>query len=146
MSSVSNNNPGASASSGSVAVFAPVAAPILRSLEPIDVAKFLKERERYEVEIEAKKADLPSLKPLPYTASIDRSLLKQVFVIGKLDTIAPDAVTISDLTDDNIKAYIKSLIVAPGTSKADPTVIKKALQGFSMPMNIEDADARTHLS
>ena len=42
-----------------VSVFAPIAAPVLRSVDLVQVAKFLKERECYELEILSKQADLP---------------------------------------------------------------------------------------
>ena len=39
--------------SGSATVFTPISAPIIRSVDPVKVARFLKERERYEIEISA---------------------------------------------------------------------------------------------
>ena len=131
--------------SGSVSVFAPVAAPVLRSVDPVKVARFLKERERYELEISAKQAEVPSLKVLPYTASIDRSLLKNLFFMGKFDSIAADASSAKDLTDAHIEMYIKSLVSRPSNADFDPSIIEKALEGFSMPTYIANADARiTH--
>lgn len=73
------------------ALFTPVSAPIFRSVDPIEVARFLKERERYELEIKAKAAELPSLKAVTYTASIDRSLLKSLVYMGDLEPFAPGA-------------------------------------------------------
>eukprot|EP00171_Calliarthron_tuberculosum_P001450 IDg1450t1 len=58
-----------------VSVFAPIAAPVVRSVDPVMIVKFLKECESYELEILSKKADLPTLKALSYSASIDRTLL-----------------------------------------------------------------------
>ncbi len=52
-----------------MALFAPIVAPLLRSVDPVKVAAFLKESERYEMEILAKQAEVPSLKPAPYTGS-----------------------------------------------------------------------------
>lgn len=134
--------PGVSASAGSVPVFAPISAPILRSVDPIKVVRFLKERERYELEIAAKQAEVPTLKSLPYTASIDRTLLKSLFYMGKFDDIAPEANTAKDLTDEHIQAYVKSLVSRSDTGALDPTIIESALSGFAMPTKILDAEAR----
>lgn len=38
----------------SVTLFSPIAAPILRSVDPVKLTLFLKDRERYELEIVAK--------------------------------------------------------------------------------------------
>lgn len=46
------------------------------------VAVFLKERERYKLEVEAKGLETPSLKPVTLTVSIDRSLLQNVIHMG----------------------------------------------------------------
>ncbi len=45
-------------------VFAPIS-PVLRSVDPIQVAAFLKERERFEMEIAAKQAEIPALAAVP---------------------------------------------------------------------------------
>lgn len=128
-----------------IAVFAPIAAPILRSVDPIQVAKFLKERERYELEIQAKQAQVPSLTTLPYSASIDRALLKSLVFMGKFDVIAPAVEKAQDLTDDHIRTYVHQLIAASNANELDPIVIENALEGFKMPMHIANADARvTH--
>lgn len=50
----------------SVSVFAPIAAPILRTVDPVRVATFLKERERYELEIEFKQLQIPMFRAFPY--------------------------------------------------------------------------------
>lgn len=75
----------------------------MRSVAPIRVARFLKERERHELEITAKQSELPTLFP-PYTANIDRSLLKNLVFKGKFEKIAPNTLSASDLTDENIKS------------------------------------------
>ena len=126
----------------SVSVFAPIAAPVLRSVDPIQVARFLKERERYELEIAAKKTEVPSLKVLPYSASIDRTLLKNLFFMGKFDTIAPTTSTAAELSDEHIKAYVESIVSRSGGTVNNPALIEKALEGFVMPTHIADADAR----
>ena len=124
------------------AIFAPISAPVLRSVDPVRVASFLKERERYELEITAKQTEIPSLKTVPYTASIDRTLLKSLFYMGKFYLVAPNAASANELTDEQLKAYIESLVNRPDSASVDPAVIESALSGLTMPMKIHDADAR----
>lgn len=97
------------------------------------------------MEIASKQLEIPTLKVLPYTASIDRSLLKSLFFIGKFDVIAADITQYDLLSDEHIKTYVKSLVSSTDISEIDPDVIEKALEGFSMPNSISNADARiTH--
>lgn len=128
-----NNDNAAPADSASVPVFAPIVAPILRSIEPIKADRFLKEREQYEIEISAKKSEVPSLQTLPYTASIDRTLLKSLFFMRKFDNIAPAANKAKDLDKDSIETYIQYLVSRSYNAPFDPTVIESALKKFSMP-------------
>ena len=124
-----------------VSVFAPIAAPVLCSVDPVQVARFLKERERYELEILSKQADLPNLTALPYTASIDRTLLKSLFFMGKFDNIAKGVESASSLNNKHIKTYVQSL-VSRTDKTLDHVAIEKVLADLSMPMEIADADAR----
>ena len=124
-----------------VSVFAPIAAPVLRSVDSFQVARFLKKRERYEFEIFSKQADLPNLTELPYTASIDRTLLKSLFFMGKFDNIAKGVASASSLNDEHIKTYVQSL-VSRTDKTIDHVVIEKVLADLAMPMEIADADAR----
>lgn len=123
-------------------IFDPIAAPILGGVDPVLVARFLKERERYELEILAKQDEVPTLKMLPYNASIDRTLLKSLFYMGKFDKFAADATSVTDLTDDEIKAYIEFIVARSDTAAFDPSIIESALSGFVMQTKITDADAR----
>ena len=84
VNNMENPNPSTSA-----ALFTPISAPILRSVDPVEIARFIKERDRYEVEIESKQGELPNLKLLPYQASIDRSLLKKLLFMGDFEDFAP---------------------------------------------------------
>ncbi len=122
-------------------LFAPIAAPVLRSVDPVEAARFVRERERYELEITSKQVEMPTLKVLPYTASVDRTLLKSLFYMGKFDEIAKDATNVADLTDTHIETYVKALVTRPDTASFNPTIIKSALVGFAMP-KIVDADDR----
>ena len=128
-----------------IALFAPISASVLQSVDPTLGACFLKERERYELEITAKPAEAPTMALVPYTASIDRSLLKSLFYMGKFDEIAPNAEDAGSLTSDNIKQYVDSLVKRCSSGINDPSIIEKALESFSMPTHITEADARVTL-
>lgn len=67
------------------------------------MSHFHKEGERYELEISTKHAAVPTLKTLPYSASVDRSLLKSLFYVWKFDEICPKTAAVKDLTDDDIE-------------------------------------------
>lgn len=114
----------------------------MRSVDPVQVTRFLKERERYELEVKTKKAEIPTLTALPYSASIDRSLLKNLVFMGKFDAIAEDIDSADELTDQQIETFIASFIKRSSTTDIDPNVIDKALEGFGMPMKISNAEAR----
>lgn len=68
-----------------VSVVAPNAAPGHRSIYLVQVAPFLKARERYELEMSSKQPELATLKALPYCASIDRTLLTNLVFMRKCD-------------------------------------------------------------
>lgn len=107
--SVSSNMSSSPPDAEDVALFAPIFAPILRSVHTIRVTLFSKERNCYEMEINVKKAEFPTLTAAPYSASINRSLLKSLFYMGKFDFIAPKASSVAELTNGNLTAYIKSI-------------------------------------
>ena len=128
--------------SASAALFTPISAPILRSVDPVEIARFIKERDRYEVEIESKQGELPNLKPLPYQASIDRSLLKNLLFMGDFEEFAPDAETVEEISNDQIKSFIESKVSFDDEEEANPQVILNALKGLRMPMHITNPKAR----
>eukprot|EP00171_Calliarthron_tuberculosum_P019612 IDg19612t1 len=117
------DDPAPQTSTAAVSVFAPISVPVLRSVDPTVVVKFLKE-------------------PLPYTASIDRTLLKSLFYMGKFDNIAEEAVTVNDLTDENVQAYINSLVRRSENGFVDHVAIETVLADFVMPMKIAGSDSR----
>lgn len=124
-----------------VSVFAPISHPVLRTVDPVKVARFVKEREQYETEVEEKSKEVPNLTKASYKVSVDKSLLETMLFLGKFDSIAPDATSVSDLTDDNIKSLIQS-IVTKDDSTFDPKVVDQALSNVAMSMEIADAEAR----
>ncbi|CAN8061403.1 unnamed protein product [Agarophyton chilense] len=106
------------------------------------VARFLKERERYELEVTAKQSQVLSLEVLPYKASVDRSLLKSLHYMGKFEKLAPNAQSFKDLTDEVIKTFVESLVKRTESDAFDPTIIESALNGFLMPTKVFDPEAR----
>lgn len=75
------------ASTGAVSVLVPIAATLVRSIDHIYVAKFLT-RDLYQLEVTSNQSEQWKLKKLPYTASIDSSLLKSLFGVRKFEEIA----------------------------------------------------------
>ena len=128
------------APTGAVTVFQPISYPFLRSLDPVKISIFLKERERYELEIAEKQIELPTLTAAPFTACIDRTLLRNMHFLGRFDDIAPN-VAVSGLTSDHVKRFIFGLVKKP-TSGYDPRAIDNALRGLTMPSHIADAESR----
>ncbi len=102
----------------------------------------MKKRERYELERFSKPADMPNLKAVPYTASVDRNLLKSLFFMGKFDNIGEEAESVSNLTDGHIKLYVESLVKRADKGSVVHATIENVLADFSIPMKIADADAR----
>lgn len=94
---------------GSMHVFVPISTLVLFSVEPIKFAKFLKLRERYELEIEQKAYQLTSFTTVPYKASIDLALLNNLVWMGKLEAVAPGS-TVHSLTSDPIKEYLHTRV------------------------------------
>lgn len=137
---MANEEAGSALEHASVALFAPITAPVLRSVDPQQVAKFLKERERYELEVEAKQAEVPALTLVPYTASIDRTLLKHLVFMGAFDEIQENA-TVETLSDVHIKTYIDSLVTT-SEDEVDPSRIREALKGLKFPVKIASPSAR----
>lgn len=68
LAGMSTDRPSSDGTAAGVSLCTPIAAPVLRSVDPVKVARFLKERERYALQV-------PTLKVVLYTASIDRTLL-----------------------------------------------------------------------
>lgn len=131
----SNSNNG----NAPVSLFAPISASILQSVDASEIAKLLKQCEKYELEIKSKQYEIPSLKVLPYKANIDHQLLDNLAFMGKFDKNASNT-DVNKLTDDHIEQFVKSIIEKMDVLY-DPAVIDKALKGLRMPMHVNDSDA-----
>lgn len=104
------------------------------------MANRFKERDRYELEVESKKAEVPSLQVTPYKASAHHLLLKHLEFMSCFDGLAPE-VTFNTLTSDNIEKYLKSLV--KNTDQVyDPTQLRDTMVGLKFPVSIRVPAAR----
>lgn len=58
---------------------------MLRSIETQQVKKIENKRKRYELEVESKKTEMPSIIITSYNASVDGSLFKHLLFMGSFD-------------------------------------------------------------
>lgn len=107
-------------------LFTSIYAPVLHSVNPIQAAKFFKEREGYELETGSKQAAVPTLRNTPYTASIDRSLLKHLVFMSCFDDISPEAIVESQ-NSELIKEYLLSFVKNKKIMH-DPARIREAME------------------
>ena len=125
---------------GSSAIFTPLTATILRDIAPAAVAKFLRARERYVMEVEARQVDCPSLKAASLLLSVDRTLLKSLFFTDEFEKINK-RLTIDTLKETHLEKYLDTLVSAP-QGVFDRATINQALQGLRMPMHVMQPEAR----
>lgn len=112
----------------------------VRTVDPIEVARFLRKRERYELEIQEKAAKLPSLKAVEFRASFGRSLLKRLVYIDDLEPFAI-GLTTKNFTEAQLEAYLRSL-VSGRDANYDPSEIGRALDKLRFPIDIANAHAQ----
>lgn len=55
-----------------VVLFTLISTPMLRSVDPIQVANFFKELECYKLDVDSKRVEVSTIQLTPYTASVDR--------------------------------------------------------------------------
>lgn len=127
-------------SEGVVGLFQPITHPVLKSVDPVKVHAFLRDRERYETEIAEKKKEVPSLSKASYKVSVDSGLLKRMHFLGKFESFAPGK-EYCNLTSTDIQKFVKSLVERKDESY-DPTLIEKALKVLRIPTHIADPEAR----
>ena len=70
--------------SRAVHIFTPISHPVLKSVEPAAVAKFIKESKRYEGEVADEQKEVPSMTVTSYRASINQDMLKEMALMGGL--------------------------------------------------------------
>lgn len=131
---------GSSSDHGHIALFTLITAPVLRSVDPIQVTLFFKERETYELEIEKKQSEVRTWQMTPYTASIHRSLLKRLIFMGHFDEFDREA-TVDSLRSEHIKEYLLGLVQNKDTLH-DPAQIRKAMEGLRFPSETTASAAR----
>lgn len=120
---------GAVFATGAVSMFTPISHQVLKSVDPVMVSTFLKEREQHELDVGQKK-----------TASIDRTLLKHMVLLDEFDEIAPK-IDAEDPTFDDVKTFIYGFPKKP-TSGFKSHSIDKAGQGLQMVMYIACPESR----
>lgn len=108
-----------------MSVFAPISAPILQSVDQAKVSKFLRDRGRYELEIEAKTAEDPYLIELSYKFRIDHGILHSLILKGKFESVHENE-TFDILTDEGIETFIRWLVDGEDVLY-DPTLILRKL-------------------
>ena len=99
---MTDNNYDSARHSEGMALFQPISHPILYSVDPIKVAKFIRDRERYEIEVNENAKEVDGLTVSSYRASVDPGLLRRMHFLGKFKKIAPN-VTDKNLSDNQIK-------------------------------------------
>lgn len=121
-------------------MFVTVTVLVLRSVKPPVAAKVLKKRERYELEVESKRSEIPSLNPVPYTASINRSLLNNLVFMAALQEIAPDN-AVDSFTDDDVKSLIVSFVQG-NQDEVSPCQLRESMKGLRLAVHIVVATAQ----
>lgn len=143
---MASTNGSTSQNTATVSVFAPLSVPTLRSVDSVQIARFLNERERYEVGIDAKQLEMSALEVELRTASIDRSLLKNLIFIGNLKMTAEGVPEDKKLTHSHVKEDIDTLLKKSISAEIVPSVIELASEGFSIHSHILVDDALiTHI-
>lgn len=73
---------------------------------------------------------MPTITVAPYTASIDRLLLKNLFFMGEFDTVAEGIELAGSLTSEQINTCVLSIVKKTGKAIYDPDIIEQSLNGF----------------
>lgn len=79
-------------------LFLPLA--VLRSINPVKVAPFLRNAEHHKVKFIAKQQELPNIKPASYIAESKREIHNKIVFFGKFANIAPGITDAVNLTRD----------------------------------------------
>ena len=99
----------------------------------------MRDRERYEIEVQEKKKEVPTL-TTAYRVSVDPGMLRRMHFLGKFKSISPNT-AVSDLTSNDIETWVRGM-VKNDDKNYDPAIIEKALATLRVPMSIADPEAR----
>lgn len=80
---------GQNGNGNTVSMLQPISHPVLKSMDPMKVAKFLQERERHDIEVTEKKKEVPSITKATHKVSEDTGLLRHTHYLGELEDVAP---------------------------------------------------------
>ena len=117
------------------AVFEPLRHPVLKSMDPVEAVKFMRERELYEIELADKDVDGKQVEPASYKVSVDPLLLRSSYAMGAFDEIAPD-VGLGELDESHIKRFIQAIAQAGFEKAPDSSLIENTMKGLKTNMKI----------
>ena len=95
------------------------------------MSQFLRDRERYELEIVEKKKEVPSLRKEYFKVSVDPGLLRRMLFMGRFRNITPGKTVLQVITG-HIEQWIRS-VVDREDSTFDPAVIEEAIASLRVP-------------
>ena len=124
----------------SVTVCQPISHPVLRSVDPVNVFQFFRDRERYEIKVQEKKKEVPTLTTATYRVLVDPGMLRRMHCLGNFKSISPNSAA-SDFTCNEIEIWVRGM-VKNNDKKYDPAIVEKALATLRAPMSIADPEAR----
>lgn len=130
------NSSRAASSHRSAAGFSSDTSLVLRSVDPVAVAKSIWKHEKYELEVRSEQAEAPSGSVVPYVVAIDRSLFGNLIFLGNMDKIAPGK-TLDNVTNSHVNRCIAS-IVEKGNSLYDLSCNEHSLSTLILPNHVNN--------
>lgn len=119
--------------------------PVLDTLDPKGVIKFLHLREEYEDKIEALQTSSSAvIQFAPWKISVKRNILKTLYTLGKFSTIAP-GISYSGLNSDHIREVILGIADKSEKKSLDSTKLERIAKSLRVNMKIEDPEARIQM-
>lgn len=117
------------------ALFEPIAHPVLRSFDPQQVSKLLKECERYKSKVEERRQKVTSMNVASYKVCIEQCRLDHMKFIGKFHEIASSkSVGIPSSVD--IEKFIRGIVIHEEGVDINWTVTQPAITGKECPCSL----------
>lgn len=95
-----------SGSLATVIIFVPIQSPFLRSIEPTHVSAFLREGERYKLEVLTNVRQVPPIYVTSYEVCIERVLLRHLIFMGEFHFDGIN-VTIDNISGDQFESHLR---------------------------------------